>query len=276
MHPGVLAAYSLRDQAQIETYRTRKSKPSGVTYDPVHDRDPRRQDAAKVVIPENNLLTQLHLPTRHQPRQDLLVTWDAWYGAEFGYWNTGIDGYKAWNLSSPGSYIWTEVRARLKLADRERGVVAFTDIRQYQPGQWGPNTIPMGGVDVKGRNYGNGAIGPMLAEFGVAPERWTRYWLYLREDGQWYRMYLWMADPDRGPVQVYDGPQIRPRIAVDQREQPSMEGTWDILRLEYNTSTNTSKMFAGRRPLVGYARNVVTLKNLTLADVRALLQRPVE
>ena len=49
--PDVLAAYSLRDQAQIYTYRTRKGEPSAVIYDPANDRDPRKQDAAKVLIP---------------------------------------------------------------------------------------------------------------------------------------------------------------------------------------------------------------------------------
>jgi hypothetical protein len=264
--PDVLAAYSLRDQAQIDTYRGRKGEPSAVIYDPQNDRDPRKQDAAKVVIPENSLRTQVWLPTKHQPRQNLLVTWDMWYGKEFKYQSSQLGGHKAWNLCSPNETIWTELQALYDLASNTSDAVAFTAIRQYSG--WGPNAIQMGGVLMNGRNYGSTTIGPMKAEFGVRPESWTRHWLYFQQDGEWYRMYLWMADPGRGPVQVYDGLQVRPRLPG---VGTSMDGTWDILRVEYNTSQS---VVSGTRPLVGYTRNVVMLKNLALSTVSGLLQRP--
>jgi hypothetical protein len=50
-----------------------------------------------------------------------------------------------------------------------------------------------------------------------------------------------------------------------------MDGTWDILRVEYNTS---AAVVSGTRPLIGYTRNVVMLKNLALSTVSGLLQRP--
>jgi hypothetical protein len=265
-----LAAYSLRDQAQIDTYRTKKGEPSAVIYNPANDRDPRKQDAAKVLIPENSLRTQVWLPTRHQPRQNLLVTWDMWYGKEFAYRNSGVPQYKAWNLCSPNEGIWTELQSQHDLAANVSDTVAFTCIRQYNLSAQGPNTFPMGGVDMNGRNYGNTTIGPMKAEFGVRPESWTRHWLYFQQDGEWYRMYLWMADPDRGPVQVYDGLQVRPQQAGVGM---SMDGTWGILRLEYNTSKD---VVSGTRPLVGYTRNVVMLKNLAPSTVSGLLQRPAK
>jgi hypothetical protein len=263
--PDVLAAYSLRDQAQIDTYRGAKSQPSAVIYDPQNDRDPRKQDAAKVLLPANSLQTQVWLPTKHQPRQNLLVTWDMWYGKEFKYQSSLLGGHKAWNLCSPNEAIWTELQALYDLASSTSDV-AFTAIRQYSG--WGPNTSPMGGVNMNGRNYGNTTIGPMKAEFGVRPETWTRHWLYFQQDPPWYRMYLWMADPNRGPVQVYDGLQVLPRLPG---VGTSMDGTWDILRVEYNTS---QAVVSGTRPLVGYTRNVVMLKNLALSTVSGLLQRP--
>lgn len=45
-------SYSLRDQAQLLTYKTASSRPPDVNYLYPNDPDPRRQDAAKVVIPD--------------------------------------------------------------------------------------------------------------------------------------------------------------------------------------------------------------------------------
>jgi hypothetical protein len=272
--PDVLAAYSLRDAAEIEKHRRGRARAvePGVTYDPAGDPDPRRQDAAKVVIRagKGNLATQVWLPTNHAPRQNLFVTWDSWIGAEYAFESSGISNYKAWNLCSPGSSIWTEIRARLQLANNTPGVVAFTDIRQYNPGQQGPNVER--GKRVGGRSYGGNSVGPLSNEFGVAPETWTRYWLYLEHHDDWYRLYLWVSDETRDAVQVYDGLQVAPR-GNGRPARISMDGTWDIFRLEYNTSSNVVP--EGRGELVAYARNVVMLKGLSRDGVQGLLQRPV-
>lgn len=44
-------SYSLRDPQQLNTYKNANSIPAWVTYDPGTDREPQRQDAAKVAIP---------------------------------------------------------------------------------------------------------------------------------------------------------------------------------------------------------------------------------
>lgn len=57
-------SYSLRDQEQLLHYRASKSREPSVTYDPAHDPDPRRQDAAKVVVPAFVDMTTLAAPVR--------------------------------------------------------------------------------------------------------------------------------------------------------------------------------------------------------------------
>jgi hypothetical protein len=44
-------SYSLRDQVQLDLYKTARTARAWVTYDPANDTYPRRQDAAKVVVP---------------------------------------------------------------------------------------------------------------------------------------------------------------------------------------------------------------------------------
>lgn len=269
--PDCLSAYSLRSEDQIEEYRRSKTTPTGVTYGPTADPDPRRQDAAKIVIPAdgNNLRTQIWLPINHSARTPLLVTWDAWFGKEFDHANTGIPTYKAFQIGSPGENIYTEIQTRFSMAKEVPGAVAMTAIRQYASDQQGPNVVF--GPVLNGRNYGSNVIGPMVNEFGVAPEVWTRYWVSMvpQADGEWFRLSMWVADETRGPVQIYDGLQIRPQIGPRPVEV-SMDGSWGIFRLEYNTSTSE---VAQRGPLVSYARNVVMLS--VAGDVSNLLQRPI-
>ena len=267
-------AYSLRNQAQIDEFRRSRDEPSMVTYDPASDTDPRAQDAAKVVIVGNSLPTQVWLPVPEHRGESLLVTWDAWWGAEFAFENTGIDNYKAFQLCSPGSSIWTEVRARFSLARSEPAYVAMTDVRQYSLGSLiaaGSNAIV--GPVVDGRSYGSNSMGPIHEEFGVVGESWTRYWAFFepQPDGQWYRFSLWVADEARDAVLVLDQLQVRPRIGGPPAV--SMDGEWDAFRLEYNTST--SGVPEGRGPLIAYVRNVIMLRGTSHAGIGELLERPV-
>lgn len=263
--PECVAHYSLRDQAQIEQYRRSRSLPPAVTYGP--DADPRRQDAAKIVIPAdgNNLRTQVWLPINHRARTPLLVTWEAWFGKEFDFGYSGIPTYKAFQIGSPNDNIYTEVQTRFAMAKEIDGAVAMTAIRQYASEQQGPNVAY--GPSLNGRNYGGNVIGPMVNEFPVAPETWTRYWVLFVPDDEWYRLSLWVADETRDPVQVYDGLQVRPQVGP-RPITVSMDGAWGIFRLEYNTSTSE---VATRGELVSYARNVVMLQT---SDVSSLLVKP--
>lgn len=261
----MIANYSLRSQAQIDQFSGGDGN-SFVTYGPSADSDPRRQDAAKIVIPAstNSLPAQVWLPTNHSPRQNLFATWDAWYGAELVFSSAKIGGWKAWNLCSPSSGIYTEVQTLFDFGAQVPGGLCFTCIRQYD-GR-GPNTF-LGPV-LNGRNYGGTTIGPMANEFLVRPEVWTRYWLYMRDDTDWYRMNLWVADENQNPVQVYSDLQVRPREAG---VGVSMNGRWGILRIELNTSQSISQHAF---PLICYARNVVFLGGTSASAAASLLQRP--
>ncbi|HEY0872610.1 MAG TPA: hypothetical protein VGD94_03990 [Vicinamibacterales bacterium] len=246
-----LRAYSLRDAAQLQTpnnggFAHSNSRPLVVTYDPANDPDPRRQDAAKVVIgtSSNSLVNQVRVPIP-QYSGALLVTWDAWFGKEFAQSTSGIPTYKNFQLASNGA-IWTEVRSRFSLASG--GDIAAVDLRYY--GTPGPGTTKQGD-----------ALAPMTGSFVIKPETWTRYWVLIKPAGQWTEFSLWVADATRGPVQLLDRSLVTPK---------GSGARWDEFWLEYNTSTDTVK--PGRPPLVGYARNIVMLHNVT--NVGPLLQRP--
>jgi len=268
--PDCVAAYSLRDPAQITKY-INPNRPPQVSYNYANDPDPRRQDAAKIVIPDgkDSLGTQVWLPLNHVARTPVMLTWDAWFGKEFNFDHAAIPGYKTWNICSPGSTIWTEIRSRFKLASGDPSVVAYTDVRQYREAEsWGPNVVA--GDKLGGRNYGSQAIGPMLNEFAIAPERWTRFWALLVPDGDWYRFSLWAADTQRDAVQILDGLQIRPGVKTPDGIVGSMDGTWEIFRVEYNTSTTAA--WEGRGDLTAYFRNMAVLR---ASSVQGLLKRPV-
>lgn len=263
-----LAAYSLRNQAQIEQYRKNKDRPSAVTYDFANDRDPRRQDAAKIVIPPstNNLGTQVRVPFT-LTGGSFLVTWDAWFGGEMTNQSHGIPTHKAFQISTSGDdRIYTESRVRYSLIQgNPPTVVGRTDIRFYGSANFlGPNAIK--GTVFNLINYGNEALGPMVGEFVIKPETWTRYWVFFKKVGEWWELNYWVSDENTNPVRLIAGASIKP---------PPGE-MWQKLWLEYNTSTST---VASPRPgpnngeLTSYARNVVILQGIE--DITALLQRPI-
>jgi hypothetical protein len=246
-----MAAYSLRDQAQIDQYRTKKRQSSWVTYDPPADPDPRRQDAAKIVVPADrpSLPTQVRLPIPPWAGSSLMVTWDAWWGSEFRHENTGIGNYKAFQLSSDDR-IWTEVRSRFQQAEGSPAV-ANVDVRFYGGESTGPNVTD------------NVPLSPQVGTFAIQPETWTRYWAFFKPAGEWYEFSLWMADENLDAVLLIDRLQLKPNPDSSRRD-------WEKFWLEYNTSANTIP--EGRGPLVAYARNVVMLRNVP--DPTNLLQRP--
>jgi hypothetical protein len=260
--PEQVAEYSLRDQGQIEKYRTQRSRPSHVTYDPAKDADSRKQDAAKLVVPADkvSLHTTVRVPIPATKDDRLLVTWDAWFGREFAFNKTGIGTYKNFQFSS--GRIWTEVRSRFKLAAPP--AIAMVDVRQYaQERAFGEGTT--NGPEVNGIKYGGAVIGPMVGDFAIMPETWTRYWVLFTPAGDWYEFSLWVADENRDAVQIVDRRLIKPNLPKHDY--------WDHFWLEYNTSSHRENGPADRGPLVAYARNIVMLKGV--ADPKGLFERPL-
>jgi hypothetical protein len=243
--PEHYRSWSLRDHSQLLTKSQGglaqcDSCPLNVTYDPASDPDPRRQDAAKLVIPAGavSLRNFLYLPVDSKDGHNYLVTWDAWWGAEFDYGNTNIASYKAFQFGSQcvGQPTWFEVRSRFSLAGG--AAIATIDGRSYNP-----------------------AVQPMAAvgSFTIQPERWTRYWVLLEQrSGNTDLVSLWAADTQTDPVKLID------RAALN------LCNTVNNLWIEYNTSSAWTQRPVG--PLVSYLRNFAMLRDV--ASPTSLLQRP--
>ena len=273
--PECLLAYSLRDAEQLAKYRHSRTRDAAVAYDPANDPDPRRQDAAKLIVPAGraSLPNQIRLPMSTADGTTTLITWDAWFGAEFRHERTGIATYKTFQFASPKDRIWFEVRTRFK-QDKEaqaRRLGKGTGEKRAAKGGGPSDPNLIGMVDARG--YGargtaplgpnvtkSAPLAPQVGAFAIRAETWTRYWVVIdQRANDWDLISLWVADETHDPVQILD------------RLQFSVKGSVDAFWLEYNTSSKgRAKNALG--PRVAYARNVVMLRNVK--DVPALLQRP--
>lgn len=251
-----MVAYSLRDAAQVLQYTQQKYQPKDVTYDPARDPDPRRQDAAKILIPAGkvSLPNQVRLPIPPVGSDSLLVTWDVWWGKEFGFDQTGLGNYKAFQLASPADRIWTEIKSDFNWAMRYPSSVAVVHVRAYGEvahGELGPSVTS------------EQPLSPMADVFAVRPETWTRYWVYFKPAGEFHEFSLWVADEGRDPVLINDRLPMKPNYAGGANG-------WEKFWIEYNTS---GKGVEELGPRVSYVRNVVMLRGVN--DPSRLFARPV-
>ena len=275
------AVYSLRDQNQLDRYMDHL-KWRDVTYDPVRDPDPRRQDAAKVLVPSDkvSLPNNVRVPIPKTTDDSLLVVWDAWFGDEF----KEFDGtYKNFQLAS--GRIWTEVRSDFgarrnpRVEEKYPGPkIALVDVRQYDHDfSKGPCTIS--GPEFDGITYSGNNIGPRVGDFVIRPETWTRYWALLKPSADYpgfYEFSLWVADEKQEPRKLVGHPEdatCDPRLRGKGVliRPTATHGYWDKFWLEYNTSSNY--VAPGRGPLTSYARNVVMLKGVD-PESAGLLVKP--
>jgi hypothetical protein len=242
-------AYSLRDQAQLDAYKAARSLPPDVTYDYANDPDPRKQDAAKVLIPAttNSLPNYVVLPFESEEGHTYFTTWDAWYGCESLPASSGLQNWKTFQWTYPRTTggkdaIWMEVQTRFDQATSATSV-GRVRMRQYSSTAYDPV--------------------PTNVDFQVKCETWTRYWALIEVppfgSGD-VLLTLWMADANRDAVKVHDRFPWR-------RDAPGrIEKFW----LEYNTSTDY--VVPTRGPITNYVRNVVILRDV--ASPTTLLQRP--
>ena len=283
-------SYSLRDQAQLVAYgHVPRGEDPDIDYIWPDDPDPRRQDAAKLVVPSDgsgirstdnrNSIYQVRVPIDvNELGHTYLVTWDAWYGDEWRMEVSGIPAHKAFQLDGPDrlggrAKIWWEIHHAYKnirsypvLPDE----VARLAVRHYAS-SFNAST----GIGVPaGPNVTSGSTSMTpttpYSQWNIRPERWVRHWQLIeygldsdpwRTDPPGTLMSLWVADEDRAPVQLYDRLQVT-------LWPPGIRKLW----IEVNTSTNEVK--AGRPDLVAYFRNVVVLRDVTYDSVPSLLECP--
>ncbi|MEM6995442.1 MAG: hypothetical protein AAF721_33340 [Myxococcota bacterium] len=265
--PDVLAGYSLRDPSQLVD--------SAFTYEPDTDAYHSAQDAAKGVVPAGDGMSdanvgghgsggQLRLPVDVSEGR-LIYTWDVWWGAEFEAAPQEIGGedglrtHKAFQIASnvrqpDESSIWFEVRSHYGQAP---GTIGSTDARAYGTGLdnpiLGPGTTGEGG----------GQIGPLLANFTLQTQTWTRYWVEIEVDtpstDDFAEISMWAADETTEPTLLLD------KVLLHSG------GTMTEFWLEFNSS---QKRGVGSEPLTLYVRNLVMLHD-PADPASALLQAPV-
>lgn len=191
-------------------YSLRSSKWDGYVYPT--DPDPRRQDALKFTIPDGKSAGggSVSLPIGQHHPQNLVVTVDVWFGAEFNHWYSDLDQYKLTPFIFWSSDDWFGMRTKVRQATQRTQTLppggpyvvipyahgqgqssayvkppfyisnttpTINGVRQSYPNIELPTTAPNG----ERREYGQ-AIAPVATdtipggmEFGVVAERWTRY-----------------------------------------------------------------------------------------------------
>lgn len=248
--PQLHANYSCRDNAQLFQYGQSHTLPQNITYDPVNDPDPRKQDAAKVLVPadDTTINNQVRFPINQTAGHSYLVTWDYWMGREWAFSNTSMGNSKHFNIGKPSdaSYLLTQSTYYKAIA----GTLALFTIRGASP------------------DYADATIWPPPGqEHYVYAERWSRAWYHITPnvDGT-YHANVWFADTVQDPVQAYTD--------VRFTYPPAGEAIGKFW-LEYATSQNIRDIPPGRGTLTSYVRNVVILEDFPLGSVPGILQKPV-
>jgi hypothetical protein len=309
------AAYSLRQAAQVATYAPKKlpaDRDPQLFYLYPNDPDPRKQDAMKILIQEgeSSVFGTFTVPVGPSRGQSLLFTFDLWFGKEFNFENTRLDMHKEAPIAfhTSGESGWVGMRMNYRLArqfehNQPPGgpYVAFPFAQVLgkggvvkTPGTWMSGMsgyekvrLPANAPNNERRDYGNEAIAPVENEFGLAGERWTRYWHYFerRPAEDWvsdvdkdafrgqsmnaYAWSMWAADTERGPVRILN----ERIIGINASEA----GQISIARFTFGAGNagRETEGKVGRGDLVGYTRNWVVLHGTSKANVLALLQKPV-
>ena len=303
-------AYSLRDNEQIKRYTNSKTKSLRVTYDPANDADPRKQDAAKLVVPAGkvSLGNTVRLPIDTSDGTTTLVTWDAWFGKEFRYENTDISNYKTFQFASPKDRIWFEVRTRFKQDGarnaRRAGRAARGQARRNNNGagagsgkqsveasttgvpapakteaaprptstaSGGSDSVVIGAVDARGYGNKGTTLGPNVVRGApLSPQAGT----FTVRAETWTRYWVLIEQraDDWDLMSLWVADENHNAVQIIDRLQFTVKGTVHAFWLEYNTSDKGKGAALGER--VGYVRNVAMLRNAK--DVGSLMIRPVK
>lgn len=223
--PEIVLARSYRSQAEIEA-DLHGPLPTLHVYDGV-------RDAARILIGEDTGSDGSIQQIRATLAADInsgtvLATWDFRYDADWRNQLCGVITHKAFMLArdTSGDTRRLEIRSRYSLATAPD--VATVDVRPY----------------ALGSDTGSGdRLEPYLADFVLAPDKWTRYWALIDFDAKTFS--LWLADEDRDAVAVHDATPIPDIDAFNQ--------FW----IEFNSSQSRT----GPQATVGHFRNLVIQQN---------------
>jgi hypothetical protein len=243
-------SYSLRDQQQLLDNRQSRSLPPNINYSYPSDPDPRRQDAAKVIVPANDtsIDNQVRLNIDYRAGHSYLFTWDYWMGREWDFANTSMGNCKQFNFGNPAGATYMLTQSTFYKA--VPGTIALFTIRGHTS------------------DLDDSTVWPTAdKERYVYPERWTRVWRLLvpNADGT-FHAWAWFADEQQEPALIYENVRF---------DYPPAGEALGQFWLEYATSENLWDIPPTRGPLVSYVRNLVILRDLTPAGVTALLEKPL-
>jgi hypothetical protein len=202
-----------------------------------------------------------------------VITWDA-------YWTDSYLGVGAWDQGQKTFQFTNQSEQKLfepKLLFTGGGVPGFNpkedigivNARSYNEVNSGQLTWLLTNGNVMGKGLtDNTTLAPMVGNFIVKPNTWTRWWVRIdQRANDWDYFDMWVADENTDPVLVYSHVPMSVGKTTDSTKQ-SVGRFW----FEQGDSS-TAWLRGNTRDLVAYFRNWVVLRNP--ADVPALLLRPL-
>lgn len=306
----IVFKHDLRDNAFLVANK-HGSNPAEVTYLPASDSDPRKQDAAKIVMCATctSLKSQLRISIPAHHPQNRYLSYDIFWTDDFLYSKTAIDRFKGvLQIAGPKDAMHWPIHAYFKLANEKpwnfpqhsqygpfvntpfvNPAMGMLSLYDYGTTRGGVNSrLPYNVPDTSAnrRNYGGEALGPRDtsvisggAEFGVRPNVWTRYTAFFERDPAHDKPSY------TPPLHAYkfslwlsdeDRPAVRLYDQLVIYKPQNSAGGWVQLWLEMNASAQPwmiDKINAGRGPLVAYTRSWLVGNGTTQAQVLARVQR---
>jgi hypothetical protein len=240
-----VAAYSLRDQANLDSIKTgakgRPDKKRPITYDP-------DMDASRVTIfAPTSADSQQKIVPLGIDRGSMLLTWDFRFDENFRWRGNGyVARHKTWRID-PGP--WLAIKTEYRAARNGR----LADLAINVPGKkfLAPETRRKG--ETLQSNAGT---------FSFDADTWVRLWIFVEGlDQAKAQVSVWAADEKRDAIQLYDRVALLPP-----------KGGLATFRLEYDTSADQGK---NPEQMHSWNRNIVVLQDVPRSDLPALLTRPV-
>lgn len=224
----------------------------------------------------NTLYNQIRLPLGATNGHTYLFTWEAYWTDS--YIKTGLATHKGFQFATPPTTDvnggpWTEIKPSYNGGAASPGFNALTDVggvdTRLYPAAGG--TLPWTSDTLCGPNVtDNDPAAPHVGYFIIKPNTWTRFWAkFILQANDYDPFSLWVADPNQGPTQIFDG--LMQNLSTSGTQ--SIKAFWH----EWNTSTDryvrNQPGTDGTRNLVSYVRNVGALIDPP-SDLSTIIVRP--